>query len=126
MRISQATTPNDIAIARTLFQEYADDIHVDLCFQGFVDELARLPGSYGPPRGRLLISWEGETPAGCVALRPMNETICEMKRLFVRPALHGRGIGKELVNSIIREADVIGYVTMRLDTLPTLTAATQL
>ncbi len=56
----------------------------------------------------------------------MNETICEMKRLFVRPALHGRGIGKELVNSIIREADVIGYVTMRLDTLPTLTAATQL
>ena len=126
MHIRQATSPTDIATARTLFQEYADDLGIDLCFQGFAKELAQLPGSYAPPHGRLLIAWVDDVAAGCVALRRFSESICEMKRLFVRPAFRGRGIGKELVNALIREASQIGYTTMCLDTLPTLTAATQL
>jgi putative acetyltransferase len=126
MQIRQATSPTDIATARTLFQEYADALGVDLCFQGFAEELAQLPGSYAPPQGRLLIAWLEDVAAGCVALRPFSESICEMKRLFVRPAFRGRGIGKELVDAIIYEANQIGYTIMCLDTLPTLTAATQL
>jgi putative acetyltransferase len=126
MQIRQATSPSDIAAARTLFQEYADDLGVDLCFQGFAEELAQLPGAYAPPRGRLLISWVDDVAAGCVALRPFSESICEMKRLFVLPTFRGRGIGKQLAGAIIREANQIGYTTMCLDTLPTLTAATQL
>jgi putative acetyltransferase len=126
MQIRQASSPSDLATARTLFQEYADDLGVDLCFQGFAEELAQLPGSYAPPHGRLLIAWVDDFAAGCVALRQFSESICEMKRLFVRPAFRGRGIGKKLVDAIIREANEIGYTTMCLDTLPTLTAATQL
>jgi putative acetyltransferase len=126
MHIRQATSPTDIAAARTLFQEYADDLGVDLCFQGFAEELAQLPGAYAPPQGRLLIIWVDDLAAGCVALRPFTDSICEMKRLFVPPAFRGRGIGKQLVDAIIHEAKQIGYTTMCLDTLPTLTAATHL
>jgi ribosomal protein S18 acetylase RimI-like enzyme len=126
MPIRHATSEADIQTARTLFQEYADAIGVDLCFQGFADELAQLPGSYAPPQGRLLIAWVDDLAAGCVALRPVTETIGEMKRLFVQPAFRGRGIGKDLVNAIIREARDIGYTTMQLDTLHTMTAATRL
>jgi GNAT superfamily N-acetyltransferase len=126
MQILQATSPTDIATARTLFEEYAGALGVDLCFQGFAEELAQLPGSYAPPHGRLLIAWVDDAAAGCVALRPFSESICEMKRLFVRPSFRGRGIGKELVDAIMREANQIGYKTMCLDTLPTLAAATQL
>jgi ribosomal protein S18 acetylase RimI-like enzyme len=126
MHIRQTTSPTDIATARTLFQEYADDIGVDLCFQGFAEELSQLPGAYSPPQGRLLLAWANDVPAGCVALRPATETICEMKRLFVRPAFRARGIGKSLVEAIIREAREIGYKTMQLDTLHTMTAATGL
>jgi GNAT superfamily N-acetyltransferase len=126
MQIRQATSPSDLAAARTLFQEYAADLGVDLCFQGFAEELAQLPGSYAPPQGRLLIAWIDDVAAGCVALRPFSELICEMKRLFVRHAFRGRGIGKQLVDAIIREANQIGYTTMCLDTLPALTAATRL
>lgn len=126
MQVRQATSEAEIAAARALFQEYAAVIGVDLCFQGFAEELAQLPGSYSPPQGRLLIVWADDAPAGCVTLRPITETICEMKRLFVRPAFRGRGIGKDLVDAIIREAREIGYITMRLDTLHTMKAATRL
>jgi GNAT superfamily N-acetyltransferase len=126
MPIRPAISPTDIECARTLFQEYAGVIGFDLSFQGFNEELAQLPGAYAPPLGRLLIAWADDMPAGCVALRPTSDTICEMKRLFVRPAFRARGIGKELVNAIIREAGQIGYITMQLDTLNTMTAATKL
>ena len=126
MQIVPVRFEGEIATARALFQEYADAIGVDLCFQGFAGELARLPGAYAPPSGRLLVAWMADEPAGCVALRRLAESVCEMKRLFVRPAFRGRGIAKELVSAIIREAVAIGYTTMRLDTLPTMTAATTL
>jgi putative acetyltransferase len=118
MPISQATTPEEIAQARLLFEEYAAWLGVDLGYQGFRAELAGLPGLYAPPRGRLLLAVAGETTQGCVALRPMSDSICEMKRLFVRPAFRGQGIGRALAERVVEEAQSIGYQKMRLDTLP--------
>jgi ribosomal protein S18 acetylase RimI-like enzyme len=126
MQIQQAATPDEIAIARTLFQEYANTLGVDLCFQGFADELAQLPGSYAPPRGRLLVALAHSVAAGCVALRPLSMSVCEMKRLYVRPAFRGQGLAKQMAEMIIAEAAQLGYSTMRLDTLPHMVAATRL
>src|SRR6266516_4139720 len=86
MQILPAATPADIAQARALFLEYAAESKLDLCFQGFEEELATLPGKYAPPGGRLLLASEGDITAGCGALRELSEGVCEMKRLFVRPA----------------------------------------
>jgi ribosomal protein S18 acetylase RimI-like enzyme len=113
-------------IVRTLFKEYAASIGIDLCFQGFADELANLPGSYAPPRGRLMIASVDDAVAGCVALRPCEDGVCELKRMYVRPAFRGQGVGKRLAETIIAEARQIGYRCMRLDTLPSMTAATRL
>ena len=126
MKICQATTPDEIAQVRSLFAEYAAWLKVDLCFQGFATELAGLPGAYTPPRGRLLLALAGDDVKGCIALRSLDGRICEMKRLFVRPAFRGQGIGRLLAEKIIAEARAIGYATIKLDTLPSMLAATRL
>ena len=126
VRIRQALSPDDIGIVRTLFEEYAATLEIDLAYQGFADELAGLPGCYVPPRGRLLLAWAGNQAAGCVALRALEENVCEMKRLYVRPHQRGGGIGKQLAEAIIAEARTIGYAMMRLDTVPKLAAATRM
>lgn len=118
MKICQAAAPQEIAIARELFEEYAAWLDIDLCFQGFAAELADLPGAYAPPRGRLYLAFADGEPGGCIALRPLEGNNCEMKRLFVRPALRGRGIGKCLAERLVEDARAIGYKAMRLDTLP--------
>jgi putative acetyltransferase len=118
LQISQAHSDDDIQKARVLFEEYASGIGISLCFQNFDRELANLPGDYAPPDGRLLLASENEQLAGCIALRKLELDICEMKRLFVRPAFRGQGLGKILVESIIKEARSLGYTRMRLDTLP--------
>src|SRR5215208_1734963 len=118
MRIFQANTQEDIGQARTLFEEYASGLGISLCFQNFDRELANLPGDYAPPDGRLLLATENDQLAGCIALRRLAPGVCEMKRLFLRPAYRGKGRGKVLVESIIDEARKLGYTTVRLDTLP--------
>src|SRR5215208_5072115 len=118
MRIFQANTQEDVADARSLFEQYAAGLGISLCFQNFDRELANLPGDYAPPDGRLLLAAEDEQLAGCIALRKLGGSVCEMKRLFLRPAYRGKGLGRVLVESIIDEARKLGYTHMRLDTLP--------
>jgi ribosomal protein S18 acetylase RimI-like enzyme len=124
--IRPAVSAAEIEIARSLFREYAGGLEVDLCFQNFDEELATLPGGYAPPEGRLLLAWDGAEAAGCVALRRFEEGIGEMKRLYVRPAWRGTGLGRALAEAVITEAHMAGYTTLRLDTLPTMTTAQRL
>ena len=112
-----------VGVARTLFREYAASLDVDLEFQDFARELRELPGEYAPPGGCLLLAFDGNEPAGCVALRSIDQEICEMKRLFVRPQFRGTGLGKQLAEAVIKHARKIGYQRMRLDTLPSMRAA---
>jgi len=118
MEIVQAQSSQAVQHARELFQEYAAWLGISLCFQNFDQELAELPGEYMPTSGRLLLAQQDSDIAGCVALRKIDEGTCEMKRLFVRPNFRGKGLGRRLTESIIKEARQIGYERMRLDTLP--------
>jgi putative acetyltransferase len=120
LKILHAETPEQIAAARELIMEYAAWLEFKLCFQGFDEEINTLPGKYAPPAGRLLLAlWDGK-PAAVIALRPLGDTveICEMKRLYVRDAFRGHGIGRVLAERLIAEAAEIGYTSMRLDTVP--------
>src|SRR5204863_10097209 len=123
MEIIEATALPDIERARSLFREYETSLGVDLCFQGFEQELAGLPGAYARPSGRLLLAVDDGRPAGCVALRPLGADGCEMKRLYVRPEFRGRRVGRLLAERVIAEARAIGYPRMRLDTLPSMKEA---
>lgn len=114
----EAKSREQFDAVRELWREYAAWLEVDLCFQSFEKELAELPGRYASPKGRLLLALSDERLAGCIALREIDEGICEMKRLYVRPEFRGQGIGRKLTNLLIEEARAIGYTRMRLDTLP--------
>ena len=116
--IIQAETDEQIEQARKLFREYEKWFGLDLCFQNFDEEVARLPGRYAAPEGRLFLAFADEKLAGCIALRKLEEGVCEMKRLFVREDFRGRKIGNALVEKLIDEAHLIGYRKMRLDTYP--------
>jgi putative acetyltransferase len=123
MKLIQVQSPEEVNRARELFEEYAAWLGLNLCFQNFDKELAELPGAYVPPSGRLFLAVEDDQIAGCVALRKIDsdETggeVCEMKRLYVRPAFRGTGLGRTLAESIIHAARGTGYDRMRLDTLP--------
>ncbi|HUS18878.1 MAG TPA: GNAT family N-acetyltransferase [Terriglobales bacterium] len=120
IRIRNAESVADIAAARALFTEYADSLGFSLCFQGFDQELTHLPGDYAPPRGRLLLAEVDGDLAGCAALHgfgPAEQRTGEMKRLFVRPGFRGRGVGKELMDSVLAAAREIGYQRVVLDTV---------
>ncbi len=110
---------------KILFLAYAESLGIDLAFQNFHTELATLPGVYAPPNGELLIARDADgSPLGCVALRPMQQDgCCEMKRLYVCPNGRGRGLGRRLAVAIVDAATRLNYCEIKLDSLPSMTAA---
>ncbi len=126
VHLYQADTPELVATARDLFREYARAIGTDLEYQGFSAELSALPSPYTPPSGALLIACVDADVAGCVAMRPLNPGIAEMKRLYTRSRFRGQGLGKHLVASVIQAARLAGYRELRLDTLPDMETAQSL
>jgi putative acetyltransferase len=127
LNLRRAQDAQDMLMARALFEDYQADLGIDLCFQGFADELDRLPGEYAEPAGALVLAFIDGAPAGCCALRPLINSdhinACEMKRLFVRPAFRGFGLGRLLVDEILSLARLAGYSNMLLDTLSDMEAA---
>ena len=123
LQIIPANSCEHLDTIRELFTEYSRSLDVNLCFQGFAQELAELPGKYAAPEGRLFLMVEGPMAAGCVGLRKISDGICEMKRLYLRPSFRGRGAGRLLATAIIDAARGIGYQRLRLDTLPSMEAA---
>jgi len=124
--VRRARFPADTGVVRVLFQEYAAGLAIDLSFQDFDAELAALPGAYASPGGAVLLAECDAAAVGCVAVRPLDGPVCEMKRLYVRPAARGRGVGRRLVERICAAARERGYTEMRLDTLASMAPALRL
>jgi ribosomal protein S18 acetylase RimI-like enzyme len=124
--ISQVASLTELAEVRALFMEYASALEISLCFQNFEQELSGLPGNYAPPGGRLLLARAMNHFAGCAALRQIGPDVCEMKRLYVRPAWRAKGLGRALAKAIIEAAREIGYSSMLLDTLGSMKPAISL
>lgn len=120
-------SPAEMDAVRDIFREYADTLGVDLCFQGFENELAQLPGDYAAPRGALLLAEVEGAVAGCCALRPLDmadyPNASEMKRLYVRKAFRGFGLGRELAEAMLDRARQAGYACVLLDTLDEMESA---
>ena len=116
-KVFEASSAEHFSNAAELFREYAKWLDVDFCFGDMEKEIADLPGSYGPPEGALLLARCDSAAAGCVALRNIGDGYCEMKRLFVRPAIRCQGTGRALVEAIVAKAHQLGYAKMRLDTI---------
>ena len=123
LTVEEVSSGEELREVRSLFLEYAESLGIDLCFQGFEQELRTLPGKYARPGGRLLLARWKDQVAGCIAVREIGPGVCEMKRLYVRPAYRALGIGRALILRCIGEARTAGYEAMRLDSLPSMTSA---
>ncbi len=121
--IVEASNAAEFAAGRVLFEEYAGQLGVDLCFQDFATELTQIETMYGPPSGCLLLARNGDAYIACGAMRGKSEKVCEMKRLYVATAGRGAGLGRRIAEALISKASALGYSSMVLDTLPGMDAA---
>jgi ribosomal protein S18 acetylase RimI-like enzyme len=117
LSLTEAREPPDFDAGRALFQEYAAQLKIDLCFQGFAAELDQLTTMYAPPAGCLILARSGDRPIGCGAIRGLSGDACEMKRLYLRPEARGTGLGRTLAERLVVRAKALGYARMYLDTL---------
>ncbi|MGH9599836.1 MAG: GNAT family N-acetyltransferase [Terracidiphilus sp.] len=117
-KILPTRDPEELRAVRALLTEYWDSFGFTPCFQNFSGELAELPGKYAPPDGRLALAWAEQEPAGCIALRKFDDERAEVKRLYVRPAYRGMGLGRALLEWVVGEARAAGYSEMLGDTMP--------
>jgi len=124
--IRVAKFSDDTLLVRGLFREYAEDLGMDLGFQSFEDELATLPGRYAEPCGRVWIAERDREAVGCAGVRPLDNRVCELKRMFIRPGARGHGLGASLLDAAIAFARSGGYTELKLDTDPSLAAAMHL
>jgi putative acetyltransferase len=124
--IVEVGSGDELDEVRTIFQEYADSLGSDPCLQNFAEELATLPGGYARPQGRLLLAMVEHQVAGCAALRSLDLETGEMKRVYVRPAFRGLGLGRMLAETILHESRLAGYRRVRLDTLRSMVGAQRL
>ncbi len=123
LQLIDSPAHSQLPVLRELLLEYQRWTGVDLCFQDFEQEMQELPGAYAPPDGRLYLAWVGDELAGCIALRRHDAQSGEMKRLYLRPAFQGRGLGRLLAEHIIADARQIGCQRILLDTLPIMQSA---
>ena len=123
IEIKSARFPEDLKLVVAIFREYVASPSVSLDFQGYESEFASLPGKYAAPDGRLFLLWKDGAVVGCAALRKVDGSICEMKRVYIRPAVRGKGLGRRLIESILAEAREAGYSRVCLDVLPEFFAA---
>jgi GNAT superfamily N-acetyltransferase len=121
-----ASNPKEFKIAKTLFEEYAAGLNVDLCFQGFDEELKTIHLQYNLPKGCLVLAHENEKIIGCAAIREFKGSNCELKRMYLKPECRGKGVGKKLLQFMLEKAKTLGYSKMLLDTLPLMKEAQQL
>ena len=123
LEITESYDAESLSAAKGLIGEYAEFLGFNLDFQDFAEEMRQFPGQYSPPDGCLMLASYNDQIAGCIALRKLDSDICEMKRLFVRPGFRGKGIGRRLADKLIGRARDLGYMVMRLDTVPQLESA---
>ena len=123
LRVNFAEGQSDFDIARLLFLEYAETLGFSLCFQGFDEELENLPGKYALPNGCILLAWNEFDCVGCVGLRPLSDSVCEMKRLYIKPAYRGTGLGRLIAEKILKFAIESNYTKIMLDTLSSMESA---
>ena len=119
-------TIDELEEVRDIFIEYSEFLQVDLCFQNFEKELQTLHEVYSPPQGCIILAKQNDVTVGCVALKQIDDGVCEMKRLYVRPEARGEGFGRKLVEELIRFARKSSYTTMKLDTVSKLKEAISL